>query len=313
MRRGVLDHALLDQHFERSARDGAGERIAAEGRAVLAGLQHAQHLGVREHGRHRIEAARQRLADQRHVGLDPLVLLGQQLARAAEPGLDLVEDQRDALLRCRARGPCAKYPAGGMMTPASPWIGSTRKATVLGVIAAASASESPNGTMRKPGGNGPKPPRASGIGGEADDGDGAAVEVVGADDDLGLVLRHAPHLVAPFANGLDRGLDGLGAASSSAGSCARRSSPRAPRRSSASWSLRKAREVSVSLPACSTIAARIFGMAVALVDGRVGGEAVEIAVAVDVPHPDAAAAAQHHVERLVVVRAKPPLAFVNWL
>ena len=46
-----------------------------------------------------------------------------------------------------------------MITPASPWIGSTRNPTVFGPIAAANASKSPNGTMRKPAGKGPKPSR----------------------------------------------------------------------------------------------------------------------------------------------------------
>ena len=49
-----------------------------------------------------------------------------------------------------------------MITPASPWIGSTRKPTVLGVMAASSASASPNGITLKPGANGPKPPRDCG-------------------------------------------------------------------------------------------------------------------------------------------------------
>ena len=35
----ALDQPLLDQHPQRGARHGAGERVAAEGRAVLAGLQ----------------------------------------------------------------------------------------------------------------------------------------------------------------------------------------------------------------------------------------------------------------------------------
>ncbi len=48
------------------------------------------------------------------------------------------------------------------MTPASPWIGSTRKATVFGVIASSSAAASPNGMILKPGANGPKCPRVSG-------------------------------------------------------------------------------------------------------------------------------------------------------
>ena len=150
MRGGVLDHAFLDQHPQRGAGDGAGQRIAAEGRAVLAGLQHAQHLGVREHGRDRIEAAGQRLADQGQVGLDALVLLGEQLAGAAEPGLDLVEDQHDVVRGAELADP-REIAGGGMMTPASPWIGSTRKATVLGVIAASSAVGVAEGDDREAG------------------------------------------------------------------------------------------------------------------------------------------------------------------
>jgi hypothetical protein len=45
------------------------------------------------------------------------------------------------------------------MTPPSPWIGSTMKAAVFGVIAASSASASPYGTSAKPGVNGPNPAR----------------------------------------------------------------------------------------------------------------------------------------------------------
>src|SRR5262245_29468194 len=43
-----------------------------------------------------------------------------------------------------------------MITPASPWIGSTRKATVFGVIASSSALALPKGMILKPGANGPK-------------------------------------------------------------------------------------------------------------------------------------------------------------
>jgi hypothetical protein len=48
-----------------------------------------------------------------------------------------------------------------MMTPASPWIGSTRKATVFGVIASSSALALPKGMILKPGANGPKWSRAA--------------------------------------------------------------------------------------------------------------------------------------------------------
>ena len=45
-------------------------------------------------------------------------------------------------------------------------------------------------------------------------------------------------------------------------------------------------------------------MAVALVDRRIGRQAVEIALALDVPDVDAFAARQHDIERLVVLGAK---------
>ena len=64
---------------------------------MLARLQGAEHLVVRKHGRHRVKAAGQRLAEQRHIGLDAVVLLGEQFAGAAEPGLNLVEDQHHVM------------------------------------------------------------------------------------------------------------------------------------------------------------------------------------------------------------------------
>ncbi len=42
-------------------------------------------------------------------------------------------------------------------------------------------------------------------------------------------------------------------------------------------------------------------MAVSLVDRRVGREAIEVALALDVVHPDALGALDDHVERMIVV------------
>ena len=49
------------------------------------------------------------------------------------------------------------------------------------------------------------------LGTEADDGGRSPVEVVFTDDDLSFTLGHALHLVTPFADRLDRCLDGFGA------------------------------------------------------------------------------------------------------
>jgi hypothetical protein len=46
------------------------------------------------------------------------------------------------------------------MMPPSPWIGSTRKPAVFGVMAFSRASASPYGIEMKPGVNGPNPSRA---------------------------------------------------------------------------------------------------------------------------------------------------------
>ena len=138
------------------------------------------------------------------------------------------------------------------------------------------------------------------VGGEADDGHRAAVEVVGADDDFGLAIGYALDLVAPLARRLDGGFDGFGAGVHGqrhveAGQLVQ------VLQSSGSWSLRKAREVSVTLCACSTQRLQNLGMAVPLVDGRIGGEAVEITVSLDVINPDALGAFDDHIERMVVV------------
>ena len=97
------------------------------------------------------------------------------------------------------------------MMPASHWMGSTRNAAVLGLIADESASASPYGTVTKPGVNGPNPSRYSGS-------EDALTSVVvrpwkfpGADDHLGAVARDALAFVGPPARGFDSGLNGFGA------------------------------------------------------------------------------------------------------
>src|SRR5208337_373548 len=46
------------------------------------------------------------------------------------------------------------------------------------------------------------------------------------------------------------------------------------------------------------------GMAMALVDGGIGGQAIEIALAVHVVYPDAFGTLDDHIERTIVVGAK---------
>ena len=80
--------------------------------------------------RQRHDPAAERLAEHVEVGHDVLVVAGERAPGAPEAGLDLVGDQQDAVPRRRSRAPRAGSPSGGTITPASPWIGSTRKPTV---------------------------------------------------------------------------------------------------------------------------------------------------------------------------------------
>src|SRR6267154_3823920 len=141
------------------------------------------------------------------------------------------------------------------------------------------------------------------VGAETDDTEGASVEVVGADDDLGQPIRHTLHLVTPFAHRLDRALHRLGTA--------------------VHWQhpvgagklgdllVEGSQLVVVEGAGGQGQPTRLLHhrgqdlrMAVALVHRRIGREAIEITVALRIPHPDAFAARQNDAERLVIVRAK---------
>ena len=126
------------------------------------------------------------------------------------------------------------------------------------------------------------------------------MEVVGADDDLGLALGNALDLVAPLARGLDGGLDRLGAGVHG---------QRHVEAGQLVQFLVEQRQLVVAkgargqrdLVRLLDHGLQNLGMAVSLVDGRVGGQAIEIAIAFDVVHPDALGALDDDVERMIVV------------
>jgi hypothetical protein len=58
----ALGEPLVDEHAQRRAADGRGERIAAEGAAVIAGPKQSHERTAREHRRDGIHAAAERFA-----------------------------------------------------------------------------------------------------------------------------------------------------------------------------------------------------------------------------------------------------------
>ena len=88
---------LVDEHAHRLAGHGHGERVATEGRAMAAGIEDIHHAAPGNEGGDRQQAAAQRLADDQTVRPGALVLEAEHRARAAEAGLDFVENQQDAM------------------------------------------------------------------------------------------------------------------------------------------------------------------------------------------------------------------------
>ncbi len=137
------------------------------------------------------------------------------------------------------------------------------------------------------------------VGGEADDGQGAAMEVVCADDDLRLVLGDALDLIAPLAGHLEGAFHRLGAGVHRQGLV---------RPGEGAQLLVEGRELVVAEGAGGQAEAAglldqglaDLRVAVPLVHRRIGREAVEVAPALHVPDIDPLASGQDHVQGLVV-------------
>jgi len=299
--RRVLDHPLVDQDLQRLTRHGRAQRVAAECGAMVAGMEDAHHRVVGEHARDRIEAAREGLADDHRVRTDPRVLVGEQLSGAPEPGLDLVDHQQRPVPRGDLAQP--RQVVGRRDDDAALALdrldqhGDGALAHRLGDrvgVAVGQHAESPGEWTEA---------RAVLIfRRESDDGGRAAVEIVGEDEDLALPVGHAAHRLPPLAGHLDGRLDPLGAAV--------HGQETVVAGEAADLLAETAQLVVAEGARAEGETRRLLGydldelrMAVALVDRRIGGEEVEVALAFDVPDPGTFAARDHDVERVVVVGA----------
>ena len=143
MRVGVGAEIVGDEGVEHAERRSADERIAAEGGAVVAGVEHRGGLAARQAGADR-HAIAETLRGGHHVGQDRRVLVGEHLAGAAVAGLHFVQHQQPAVLVAQ-RAHAFEVTLGATRMPHSPWIGSTSTATMLLLLRAmlASASRSP--------------------------------------------------------------------------------------------------------------------------------------------------------------------------
>jgi len=268
---------------------------------VIARLEDVHQSAVGEDARHRVEASREGLAQRHDVGADAVVLVGEERPGAAETGLDLVGDEQGIVpfgeLAELREIPRRRHDDTGLALDRFDEDGDRalvhRRPDGVGI---------PEGQQAIAAGERTEPLTVLGARGEADDRGRAAVEVVVEDQDLALGRRHALDGLPPLPGQLDGSLDRLGAA------VHRQEALEAGERADLLAELAElvvaegARAEGQPLRLLGQ-ALHQTGVAVPLIHRRVGGEKIEVAIALDVPDPDALAACDDDLERVIVVGA----------
>lgn len=289
------------QHRDHLQGDRAGQRVAAEGGAVLAGPEHPEHVPVGDDGRDRDHAAAQRLAEDVDVRHDLLVLARERLPGPAQPRLDLVRHEQDVPL-ARELPYAPQVPGGRHQHPR---------------LALDRLQQHGHGVRRDGRGQRGEVPvrddlearrvRPVVVAGlvvrrEAHDRRRPAVEVAGRDHDLGLSVRDALDLVTPLARGLHRRLHGLRTR------VHRQHHLLAAQRGELGAEVGEPVVVEGPRGEGDPLQLRLGGVeqtpvAVAEVERRVAREHVQVAAALHVGHPRAFRGRHDDGQRVVVVRA----------
>ena len=287
------------------AADRAGQRVAAERRAVLARAcstpSTSRSATTAETGTMPPPSA---LPSRYTSGTTPS--WSQAKVSPVRPRPDWISSAMNSTLRSVHSSPDARpgsRPAGRARRPRPGSARAARRRCSSSIAASQRVQVAVRARSGSPGVYGPKSSRASGSVGEADDRGGPAVEVAARRRrSCAWLVRHALDLVAPLAGDLDRGLDRLGAGVHRQHHVLAGTARPARRQNGAEL-------VVVERPAGQRdpVELRAGGgdqrrVPVAEVQRRVAGEAVQVAPAVDVGHPGALGVGDDDRQRVVVVR-----------
>ena len=148
---GVVEQAFGGDGVEHGEPGGAGERVAAEGRAVHPRGEHRADLGAEGDERADRHAAAEALGQRHRVGHDARLVEGEPRAGAADAGLHLVEHEQRAGLAGEVAGRAQVVPSRRAAPRPRPGSARAPRAEVCSVTAARRASTSPHGTCVTPG------------------------------------------------------------------------------------------------------------------------------------------------------------------
>ena len=196
------------QNLDHFSRDRAGQRVAAERAAVIAGFEYAQGVPRGHHRGNRHDPTTQGLAEDVHVRLDAFRVAAERGPAATQPRLNLVGDEQNVPFR--AQFAYLLEVAGRRNDDAGLTLNRLDQKG-YGIVIDRLAQRVNVAVLDdfEPRRERSKPLAAERVGAEADDRRRPPVEVVLAADDLGLIRRNAFLGIAPLAGGFDRGLDAL--------------------------------------------------------------------------------------------------------
>ena len=287
------------EHVDDCGSDRGGERVAAEGRTVLAFAEHAHDVGITDHGRHGHDTAAERLAEQIQIRHDARVVALESGSGAPEPGLDLVGDEQHIATRrdrthsrevVGRRNEDARFALNRLDEHRHRVVVDGRFECVRVAV----------GNRAESGGEWTEIIGSDRVARETDDRGRATVEVAVHHDDVGLPGGDTLDPVAPGARELDARLDCLGPRIHRnhhvfAGEGGELGDERAEL---VVMECTAGQGDAVELLMCGLQELR---MPMTEVDSRVRGEAIEVPAALDIRHPRAFTVRYDDLERAVGV------------
>lgn len=290
---------FVEDHIESFLGDGTGERIAAEGAAVIAGAKEAEDGLLGDDSRDRVEAAAEGFSEDHDIGFDLVVFVAKELSCATEADLDLVGDQEDTVLvadladtaQVAFRRDDHTAFALDRLDQEGDRFGGDR------AFEGVKIAEGEGSKARKPR---PKVFFVLRACGKADDPQGTAMKVIVARQDLALVGGDAFDLVAPFSGDLECGFDAF---------CAGvHQEDEIEATEFGEFFVERAELVVIEGPRGQGKAAKLGfhrlddpGVEVALVEGGVGTQHIQVSLAFCVFEPATLALDKNHGEGFVVL------------
>lgn len=292
---------LLNDDAESGSGDSTAERIAAKGASVISGFVDAQDLARCENGRDGVEATGESLADDQDIGRDFLVHVSEKFACAAEAGLNFVEHEKDARFAADI-GSFAEKSVGRYDDAGFTLYRFDKERACIRSDGFAQSRAVAERNDPEAGSEWAESVAILGVAGKANGGDGASVEIAGADDDLSFVFRDTLEFVAPLACGFDRCFNRFGSGVHGQGHVEASKVVKIFVEqgqlfvAKSAGGQRNFRSLRMEGP-------ENFWVAMPLVDSGVGSKAIKVALSIDVIDPDALGALNDYIEWVVVVSA----------